>query len=146
MPGYCEPWPGNMKTTGDAATTSDLPSRSVSREDGRGPAAIVAIDGDGAPIAERAPPDVQRERHVGEVLLLVSAEVLAESPRRGVERRLALGREREEHRASGRRSVVSCGGASSTTACAFVPPTPNELTAARRGEPLRDHGSSVVVT
>ena len=99
MPGYCEPWPGNMKTTGDAATTSDLPSCSGVGEDGRGPAAIVAVDGDGAAIAEGAPPDVQRERHVGEVLLLVSAEVLAESPRRGVERRLALGREREEHRA-----------------------------------------------
>ena len=44
-------------------------------------------------------------------------------------------------------AVVSIGsGASSNTACAFVPPMPKLLTPARRGVPLCAHGRSSVFT
>ena len=39
-----------------------------------------------------------------------------------------------------------CAGASSSTTCTFVPPTPSEFTPARRGCPLRLHGVSAVFT
>ena len=40
----------------------------------------------------------------------------------------------------------TAGGASSSTACAFVPPKPNELTPARRGPALAGHCASSVWT
>lgn len=40
-------------------------------------------------------------------------------------------------------SLVGRSGGSSSTACAFVPPIPNELTPAMRGPPSDCQGSSV---
>ena len=98
--------------------------------------------GDGTPAARRA---ACRRRRRGPVRGW-RVEVVAEAAGRLVEGVVAPRREGEQHRATGRACRRRDGGASSSTACAFVPPTPNELTAARRGVPLRDHGSSEVVT
>ena len=70
----------------------------------------------------------------------------ARRSRRALERALAARREQQQLvRARGARRPAPSGASSSTT-CALVPPTPSELTPARRGAPPRAQSRSVALT
>ena len=70
MPGYCAPWPGNMKTTGGAvAAAAVAPTASRRAARAISAVAIVGRDDQRAAVAERAAADVQREGDVGQVEL-----------------------------------------------------------------------------
>ena len=92
-----------------------------------------------AAMAEGATPDLQRVGQIGEI---------DGSGRPSGRQALRRGLERGGSR---RRAASSCraarsparAGASSTTTCAFVPPTPNELTPARRGARAATSRSSI---
>ena len=76
----------------------------------------------------------------------VRFQVLRQIVRRRFQRRLRPGRERQQlpRRFGALGFELETGGASSRTTWAFVPPTPNELTPARRGvspcRPVRQSG------
>ena len=133
MPGYCEPWPGNMNTTGDAS--SRVRPRRAARpgaEHGRGRGRDRRRStSDAAPMRNARRPDVQRVGDVGQVLLRVPVEVLAQPSASRSSSAAALRAER----VSSCRGCAPVGGRRRrrapprATACAFVPPTPNELTA-----------------
>ena len=98
---------------------------------------------DGPAVGEPPPARLQRERHVGERVRRVVDEMVAQARRGRVEGRRRPGRKHEQLLVVVGPGRGSATGASSSTTWAFVPPTPNELTPARRGEPSGDcHGRS----
>ena len=79
------------------------------------------------------PPARERERHVGQRQVLVAREFGGKRGP-GILQGLGGARGQQQHLRTARgRAGGEVRGASSTTTCTLVPPTPNELTPARRG-------------
>ncbi len=134
MSGYCAPWPGNMKAT-PASAPRGLPRCAAGPGAASARAASAASRGDdeGA-VREGAPAELQRVGDVGERRVRVRRPGAQPGCVRAAASAVALRAESTSScAAAGRGRARRCGGASSSTTCALVPPTPNELTPARRG-------------
>ncbi len=118
--------------------------RAVARLRRRGSAGVPAASASAAPAGSRAteeaavlagaPPHLEGEGGVGERQVGMAAQVGGQVGPQGVERGGGVGREHEE--LPGARGAGGLGGgASSRMTWALVPPTPKELTPARRGAP-----------
>ena len=142
MPTYCEPPPGNMKPR----RAGRRPPPDGACGGGRGRAARATASATSVATttrrcSHRPPTGEQRVRDVGEVDVGCRLEVVGEAVGR-VGRRLRRARRQHEDLLGGRPgSELAARGASSTITWALVPPTPSELTPARRG-PSLGHGSA----
>ena len=141
MPAYCAPPPGNMKTTSgslaDRRVGEDAPrlarleqrrrlraargrrARGAARSARRPACSVKATSASGCSGCAR--------RCAAEALAVASSSAARDA------RRERPGAGRPVATAAGRRAA----GASSRTTCALVPPTPSELTPARRGAAAR---------
>ena len=143
MPAYCAPCPGNIKPI----TGADLPAslEGIRAE----PASISAAAAVFSATSAQRTPNPRRP----------VASVCATSPSgsSGCSRRCSANCVRWRASAAGVRaeSTSNCGpaagvasrtGADSSTTCTFVPPSPNELTPARRGSPPWGQSLSSVLT
>ena len=141
IPGYCAPWPGNMKTSGGLSLRRARSSPASARK------ASIACSrdgaGDGGAMPEGAPAGLKGEGDIveGDIGTRRRVRRRARSPRREAPRRCGP-------TAAARGGVAPPGGrarsagASSSTTCTLVPPTPNELTPARRGPSPADQAGA----
>ena len=142
---YCEPWPGQRNaTSGRSAGSSRDPVRAASGD--RSSSAACACD---VATTQRRWPNARRPtRNV----CATSASSSGDAPFAAADARCSAScaavcasasAERAETSSSWfarvEGAVAARSGASSSTTCAFVPPNPNELTAARRGASPRRH-------
>ena len=149
MPGYCAPPPGNMKAMrplGGGCRVGEHPAGVAALEQRDG---LVAVAHREHPaLGEVAAPDLERPRDVGEVEVGVRRGGGRRGGRRWPSRASRLRAESASRRQRvGARSTAARSGASSSTAKALVPPTPSELTPARRGRrPSRRQSASSSLT
>ena len=85
-----------------------------------------------APEIERAPPGLQGESDIAQIEFRLRLQMGGQLFRGQIER-LARLRRKDQNLRPRRPARAGSSGASSSTRCAFVPPTPKELTPARRG-------------
>ena len=140
----CAPWPGNRNATRrrPLGVAAEHALRIGLRQQLRCASSRSRHDQRPA-VAESAAAGLQRERHVGQVDgLRRPARCSLSCARRAIEGRRGARREHEQLLDCAPAPPGSAAGASSSTTCAFVPPTPNELTPARRGVAPDCHGCS----
>ncbi|MCY1214156.1 hypothetical protein D9M72_259620 [compost metagenome] len=146
MPGYCAPWPGNISTgCGARSAIRSLTRHAVFSER----KASMACAASPATTARRKAWALRPTHRVN----AASARQSPGCSSRCVASRCVATASAASERADSASTwtpgcvVRACrAGASSSTTCALVPPTPNELTPARRGRSARGHGCSWLLT
>ena len=97
-------------------------------------------------MGEAAAADLQRVGDVGQRHIGMALEIIEDVLRRTLERGRLYAPTARALRCRVPGLTTSAAGASSSTTCALVPPTPSELTPARRGVSPSAHSSGVVLT